>query len=279
VDTLPPTLRVCDLRPSHVNRWIEAKKTPSEKERVNGRRETCITSPDTERGYIGIILAALNWAANARVRLISHNPLKGLLVLPEGKARGGDVVWDKKVFDQVLRHANPAFADVVRILAWTGARPSTVCKVEARHYRRDMKLWDVEEMYRNRRHKNKYVRRIWLSPEAVELVERKVAEQPEGPIFRNAHGRPWTPDTLAVYLYQLQTKFKATKDLEWPDNLCIYGLRHTFATAFIRDNPAKLEYLRELLGHKSLKMIRKHYGHLYDENSAVHDVLRTVKVF
>jgi len=53
----------------------------------------------------------------------------------------------------------------------------------------------------------------------------------------------------------------ATKGLEWPNNLCIYGLRHTFVTKFIAANPDKLEYLRELLGHKDMKIVRNHYCH------------------
>jgi integrase len=59
----------------------------------------------------------------------------------------------------------------------------------------------------------------------------------------------------------------------------IYGLRHTFATKFIAAHPDKLEYLRELLGQKDMKMIRKHYGHLFDEHSATHNVLNGFKVF
>ena len=47
----------------------------------------------------------------------------------------------------------------------------------------------------------------------------------------------------------------------------------TFATNFIKEHPDKLEYLRELLGHKDMQMIRKHYGHLFDEHSAIHGVL------
>jgi len=272
-------LRVRDLRASRVEAWIEAKKKLTEKVKVKGRRKTQVASPGTERGYKGIILACLNWAAGPKVRLIASNPIKGLLVLPEGEARGGDVVWKQEVYDQVVRMANPAFADIVRILALTGARPSTVCAVEARHFRADMKLWDVEDMYKTRLHKKKYVKRIWLLPEALELVRKKNAENPTGPIFRNARGLPWNPDALGIYLYQMQTKFLATKDLKWPDNLCMYGLRHTFATKFIASNPDKLEYLRELLGHKDMKMVRKHYGHLFDEHAAIHKVLDEFKVF
>ena len=64
-----------------------------------------------------------------------------------------------------------------------------------------------------------------------------------------------------------------------PASLTVYGLRHTFATNFIKQHPDKLEYLRELLGHKDLKMIRKHYGHLFDEHSAMHGVLADMATF
>ena len=87
-------------------------------------------TPGTERTYKAIILACLNWAADKkRGQLIAANPLRGLLELPEGGSRGAEVVWPKKTFDLILKVANPAFADVVRILAWTGACPTSTVTV------------------------------------------------------------------------------------------------------------------------------------------------------
>jgi integrase len=272
-------LRVNDLRPNHVETWLKAKAdgTLPYSEKARRKAAPYLMKPGTERLYKAVVLACLNWAAGRKVKLIPANPLKGLLDLPEGDSRGGDTVWPTEVYETVLRVANPAFANVVRILAWTGARPSTVCKVEARHYLPDLSLWDVEDLYKGRKSKRKYVRRIWLSPQAIELVERLNREHPEGPIFRNSKDRVWSPDTLAVYLHNLQHKFSETKKLAWPEGLCLYGLRHTFATGFIREHPDKLEYLRELLGHKDLKMIRLHYGHLFDEHEAMHKVLASFR--
>lgn len=257
--------KVRDLRPRHIDEWLATKPG--------------VTKPGTEKLYKGMVLAALNWAASKRVRLIPSNPLKGLVELPEGDSRGGDVVWPKKVFEMVVKHANPAFADVVRILAWTGARPSTICRVEAKHYLPDLKLWDVEPLYKRRKSHVKYVKRIWLPEQAVRLVQRLNKLHPEGPIFRHSKGEPWSPATLGVYMYQMQHKFKPTKGLDWPEQgVCLYGLRHTFATNFIKQHPDKIEYLRELLGHRDLKMIRRHYGHLYDEHAAIHGVLSSLKL-
>ncbi len=104
------------LRPRNVEDWIAGMPD--------------VKKDGTIRQYKSLVLAALNWAASKKVRLIPSNPLKGLIELPEGDSRGGDVVWSKEVYEMVLRAANPAFADVVRILYWTGSRPSAICKVE-----------------------------------------------------------------------------------------------------------------------------------------------------
>ncbi len=92
-------------------------------------------SDGTRRLYKAMILACLNWAASGKVRLIASNPLRGKLDLPEGGSRGGDAVWTPAVFKIVTENVNDRFADFLRALAWTGARPSTVRRVEARHYR------------------------------------------------------------------------------------------------------------------------------------------------
>lgn len=105
-----------------------------------------------------MILACLNWAASGKVRLIASNPLRGKIDLPEGGSRGGDAVWTPEVFKIVTENVNDRFADFLRALAWTGARPSTDRRVEARHYRPHLKVWDVEDLYRGRVSKRKVVR-------------------------------------------------------------------------------------------------------------------------
>ena len=87
-------------------------------------------------------------------------------------------------------------SDFLRALHWTGARPSTLHRVEARHHRPSLKLWDVEDLYRKSH--RKMVRRIWLSPQMVIPVERLYKEHPDGPIFRNMHDTPYTSDSVTM---------------------------------------------------------------------------------
>lgn len=75
---------VKDLRAHHVENWIKSK--------------TNLKSPGSKRLYKAMVLAALNWAASAKVRMIVENPIRGKLELPEGDSRGGDAVWPQEVF-------------------------------------------------------------------------------------------------------------------------------------------------------------------------------------
>jgi integrase len=237
-----------DLRPKHVDGWLHTK----------GK-----LTAGTERLYKSIILACLNWAAKPRNKkggeLIHENTLRGQLHLPAGESRGKDAVWTQETYDQVLKYGSPAFTDLVRILAWTGARMTTVIRIEARHYNKAQKRWDCADLARGKK-SVKFVR--LLCEEARELVERLGEQYPTGPIFRNAKGEPWDQDAPQIYLFNMQNKFLASKDLDWQEGLCMKGLRHTFASGFLQKYPNEIEYLRALLGHVDYKMIMSHYSHL-----------------
>lgn len=262
-----PNFRVRDLRPQDVEKWL-AQRT---------------LTVGTIRLYKSIILACLNWAAKPLTmgggELIVENPLRGRLKLPEGESRGEDAVWTQATFEQVLKVSNPAFANVVRMLAWSGSRPGLICKLEAKHYNRLHGRMDVENLYKSRNSKKKYLKHLRLNQMAIDLVEEQIKKHPEGVLFPNAHGKPWSSASLQIYLLQLQTKFKETKKLEWQEGLVMYGLRHTFATAFLAEHPNEIEYLRVLLGHKDYQMILKHYGHLVDQTVQITKRLKNFDPF
>src|SRR5260221_12276419 len=68
VEFVGSSLRVQQLRTSHVERWLAQR----------------ILKPGTIRLYKATILAVLDWAASQKIRLIPHNPIRGLLELPGG---------------------------------------------------------------------------------------------------------------------------------------------------------------------------------------------------
>jgi integrase len=255
-----------EIQPEDVEEWLAGREL----------------SKSSERLYKSIILACLNWAARPRSKdggeLLHRNPLRGQLKLPAGESWGKEAVWTPETYEQVLRVCSPAFADLVRILAWTGARITTIIQIEARHYNKAQSRWDCEDLSRERGTKRvKHIR--LLTAEARELVERLNADHPVGPIFRNSFGKPWDADAPQIYLTNLKKKFQATKILEWQPGLAVSGLRHTFATRFLQAYPNELEYLRVLLGHSTYKMIFAHYSGLIDQDHAAFKRLEGFKPY
>lgn len=225
------------------------------------------------RSYTAHILAALNWCATPISRkgggLIPSNPLKAQLYLPVGKSRGKEAVWTAESFKQVLECGSEAFGNVVKILAWTGARPSLICRIEAKHYNKAQSRFDTATLFEERtgHSKKKNIAHVRiLNAEARKLVERLCEEYPTGPIFRNSKGGHWTSNALQTYLYGLMWKYEPSCKLEWQEGLVIYGIRHTFATNFLQQFPNEIEYLRILLGHTDYQMIFRNYGHLIDQH-------------
>jgi integrase len=279
LDRMGHGARIGDLRVAHVEAWIKEKHA-----RGIGGKEKSIT-PGTERCYKAILLACLNWCAKAESKgggeLIPSNPLRGRLQLPDGGSRGEDAVWTQESFEQVCRLANPRFVDAVRFLAATGCRPSLMCRLEEKHYNRKFRRFDTDAIT-SRRKKLKY---LMLNEEAVSLVERLVGENPTGKLFRNAFGGEWRAEALQIYLYNLMHKYEETKSkenggkLDWQPGLSVKGLRHTFATAFLREHPDEIEYLRVLLGHANYEMIFKHYGKLVGEHQAIGKRLKGFSTF
>jgi integrase len=240
-----------------------------------------VKSAGTRTLYKGMPVAVLNWAVKSK--LIARNPIRGEVTFEEGGSRGKECVdaWSREVFTKVLEVGNPAFADLVRMLAYTGARPSTVRQIEAKHWNPVTSTFDVECLYRDRKSKVKYVERVWVTlPDGKELVQRKLREHPTGTLLRNTFGEPWSETAPTVYLYQLRNRFQKSAGFAWPEGLCLYGLRHLFAAKFIEHRKGEnLELLRVILGHENLKMIRKHYGHLFDQHKAIHETVAGMKLF
>lgn len=250
--------RVNSLLPEQVEQWIAAHPTWA--------------ASATRSLNKGIVIAALNWAAHKKVQLIPVNPLRGTITFEPGKSRGGGVVWTPEIFHLVLSVLPKEYQDFLKLIAWTGARPSVIRRVEARHYRPELKLWDVADVCANQPSSKKKTRRVWLPPQAVALVEELNRERPVGPICVGPLGAAMQVRKSWLVLELARSRLR-TKNIELPEELCVYGLRHTFATNFIKEHPDKLEYLRELMGHRDLTMIRRTYSHLFDEHAALHEVL------
>jgi integrase len=218
---------VANVKPFHVERWLD--------------RDYAGTSDSYRNGACRAVSRAFNWAR--KQGLIPANPVEGM-ERPSAEPREVYITPDDwaKLIGKI--GIDDPFADLLWFLRETGCRPFEVRMVQAKHWDRDNRRFVLER----KNSKGKKVRRvIRLNDKATEIVTRLALKNPDGPLFRDAHGRPWSKN-------QLCKRFEKVACFA-------YAMRHTFCTdALLRGvDPLTVAIL---MGHKDATMVMRVYNHL-----------------
>jgi len=115
LDSVPKAITVSQLRPYHVQQWVDSKSSWSD---------------GMKRGAIMSVQRALNWAA--KMGHIDSSPIAHMEKPPQGKR---EKIIPPELFKTMLGHVkDKEFTDLLT-LAWeTGARPQELIRIEARHF-------------------------------------------------------------------------------------------------------------------------------------------------
>jgi integrase len=219
-------------------------------------------SSSTRNDCLGTLATAFRWAE--RSRLLVRSPLAGLK-LPPKESQGAEAVVSEGDYAKMMTATKGDFKALLRFLWLTGCRPSeaTGLTVEAV----DWTSACVVLKRHKTAHKGK-ARVIYLSAEALAVVEAQRKRHGAGLLFRNANGRAWGRKVLAHKMWRLQRKLgiRATA----------YGFRHTFASEAL-SNGVPDAHVAELLGHAGTAMLHKHYAHLGAKARALREALGKVR--
>src|SRR5207302_34650 len=108
------------------------------------------------------------------------------------KPRAGkrNLVIEEAGFETILKAVkDQLFRDLLQVAWETGARPQELLRVEARHVDAPHSRWVFPpEEAKVKSHP----RVVYLSETAMTITQRLVQLWPEGPLFRNEDGNPWT---------------------------------------------------------------------------------------
>jgi integrase len=232
-------MAVSDLKPFHVTKWLDLH--PGWK--------------GSRRGAIIAVKRAFTWAADEG--LIEANPVKKLRK-PPPTSRDRILTPEERWRIAANYRAGDPFRDFLFALQETGARPGEVAAVTAAHVDLRGGVWVFRKHKTAKRTKAPKPRVVILTPAMVVLTRELVARYPEGPLFRNADGRPWTRNAIRCRFRRLREK------LGLGGNLVAYLYRHTFTTDALA-NGAGLAEVCELLGHTTTATVMRHYAHLQEK--------------
>jgi len=229
------TCKVATLIPNDVIRWLKGK----------GWNST------SRNPAVSFIKRAFNWCVQEG--LLPDNPLKAVrkdrmlrrenTITPEERAK-----IDAEVKDE-------AFRLFLFAMGQTGARSMEIRTVTAADCRDGEWVFESKDFAVTGK-----LRHIYLTREMIDLTKALRMRRPEGPLFLNSKGKPWTHNAIRIRFRNLRKK------LGLPKGVVATAMRHTWVT----DAPVAgipIATVSELAGHRSTKMVESVYSKLSERKS------------
>jgi len=234
--------------------------------------------PEAQNTACRAIQRAMRWAE--KKGRIEKSPVADYEKPRPGKR---NVVISPPLFETILGCVKcEPFRDLL-VTTWeTAARPQESLAVEARHVDLFNKRWIFPP---NESKGEQFPRIVYLTPTALKITKRLMLKHPEGPLFRNTEGRPWTTDAVNCAFIRIQislgeqvmrdkgimvdsslTKAQAKQQaknlaLEYRKKYCLYHLRHSWLDRALKSGVDALT-CAILMGHRDPSTLAKVYQHL-----------------
>jgi integrase len=237
---------VAELKPFHVLEWIYSHGDD--------------WSPVYQRGAIIAIQRPFNWAADEMGYIDS--PIKRIKK-PTPQRREQFVT--PEVWEKIKNHyaEGDPFRELLEAAWETGSRPQEVKRIEPRHVQLDLHrvVFPAEEAKGKR-----YTRVIFLTPRAEEIIKRHMDQYPEGVIFRNEDGLPWTNQAMSCRFARLKKHLDGEK-------FCATAFRHGFCQDML-EKTGDLAGTAALMGHRTTRMVSEVYSHMHKAESHLERLLK-----
>jgi len=226
------TLTVADLKPIHVQRFIDARSVSS----------------GTKRNFVRAVKRALGWAVEQG--LIVASPLIHMRKPAAGRR---ETVISAAEYQTLLESSqDQSFRDLLTVAWETGMRAAEILATAARHLdARSVRL----VFARSEEKMERAPRIVYLTDAALQVIQRLAAEYPSGPLFRNTTGIPWNPDSVNCRFRYLRLTQKV------PKKYCLTDFRHSFCHRLLAAGVDSLT-VATLMGHSNTDMVAKVYSHM-----------------
>jgi integrase len=165
-------LRVADLKPYHVQRWIDSTTWES-----GGKRNA-----------MRAVQRAMRWAEEQG--LIDRSPVAHLRKPPGGKRE--QVISADEWRDLLSLVPDSNFRDLLELHWETGCRPQESLIVTARN----VDVLNSRWVFPQSESKTNMPRVVYLTDKAMEITRRRMADRPVGPLLTNSNGETWTTDAV-----------------------------------------------------------------------------------
>jgi site-specific recombinase XerD len=223
---------VAALKPHHITDWINSHANWGD---------------STQRGAITAVKVALAWCE--REGYIDRDPVRTVR-RPGQTRRTRTLTPDER--REIRELFTDSFGDFLDALTWTGARPSEIVRLEARHIN-----WAAGIALMPGKTTRVTGKPIVLTMTApmLELCRRLAAQNDAGPLFRNRKGDPWTVSSVAARMTRLKGRVSLA-------GVSAYTYRHSFVTDAL-ERGVPVTDVAELVNHANVQTTMV-YNHIKD---------------
>lgn len=182
-------LTVAEFKPFYVQEWVNTYTA---------------LSGGSKRNYIRAVQRVFNWAEE--LGHVERSPV-ARMKKPAGGKR--EKIISPAEYATILAHTrNDCFRDLLVVTWETGCRPQESLIVEVRHVDLQNGRWYFSKSESKGK---KHERVVYLTDAAMDITRRLMLAHPEGPLFRNTSGKPWTTDAVNCAFLQLQIRLGSQK--------------------------------------------------------------------
>jgi len=248
-NSLSEDFRVRNLKPYNLTKWVDAT-FPAQGEAP--------ATDNTRHNMASAVMRAFNWAT--REGIINQSPLANFVKAPKTPRAEYFMPgqWEKLI--SIV--PDEPFKDFLTFLRHAGCRPQEARIVEAKQFFPDQRCLIVPRTLAKGK---KEERHILLDDVALAICKRLAEKHPEGALFRNTRGRPWTKDAVNCRFQRLKAKL--------PFHASAYVARHTFITDGLINGVGE-SAMAELAGHKDKRMILSVYSQVSKRSDHLRDALK-----
>jgi integrase len=211
------------------------------------RRFDPVARKSSANGTLAKLRAALNLAyANGKV---PSNKAWTSVKKFEGVDRSRKRFLSLAEAQRLINAASDEFKPLLAAALQTGCRYAELCRLKVKDYDADNETLFIEYS------KTERSRHVALTKEGVALFESLAAgRRANDPLIRRDDGLPFNTSQ------QVRRMKKACADARI-EPITFHGLRHSYASALVKAK-VPLIYVAQSLGHTSIEMVQKHYGHV-----------------
>jgi integrase len=240
--TLPPKLKVRDIKFHHVHAWLD-KSYPATR------------STNTRHDAVSCVKRVFNWASKD-MGYLTASPLAAFKKPPKTPRQTFVTAEQWQTVLDGLRE--DAFKDFLRFLLLTGCRPQEARIITKGDIRgKTVFLESVPG--------KKGSRTILLTDSAKAILDKWAKVYPDGPVLRNNRGRAWKHDALNCRFQRIKKKTNLP--------VCCYLARHSAAVQLLEAG-ASAGAAGAILGHKDATMVLRVYGkHINDREAHLRQCL------